>query len=86
MGYDGKYGRVTTERKEIPDDEPVIVIRAQDALACPLVSAYFELCVRRGAGEEHRRAVEQAYTRFADWQEAHAGQVRLPDAQPGEYQ
>lgn len=86
MGYDGKYGRVTTERKDIPDDEPVIVIRAQDALACPLISAYFDLCERNEAGAGHRSAVEQTYTRFADWQEAHAGQVKTPDTLPGEYQ
>ena len=79
MGHDGRYGRVTTERKGIPDDEPVFVIRAQDALACPLISAYFELCAGHGASAAHQRAVEEAYTRFADWQEAHAGQVRLPE-------
>jgi hypothetical protein len=85
MGYDGKYGQVSTERKEIPEDEPVIVIRAQDALACPLITAYFDLCARRGVGPEHQAAVEQTYTVFADWQEAHPDLVKVPDTQPGEY-
>lgn len=85
MGYDGKYGQVTAERKEIPEDEPVIVFRAQDALACPVISAYYALCTRDGAGAQHLAAVQAAYTAFADWQEAHPDRVKTPDTAPGEY-
>jgi hypothetical protein len=48
MGHDGKYGLVTTEHGNIPDDEPVIVIRARDKNACPAISAYHDLCERNG--------------------------------------
>lgn len=85
MGYDGKYGRVTVERGTIGEDEPVIVFRAQDALACPLISAYYKLCEGR-ARIEHLAAIEQAYSRFADWQEAHPDQVKVPDTRPGQYE
>jgi hypothetical protein len=85
MGYSRKHGRVTTERKEVPDDEPVFVIRAADALACPLLSAYYNLCGENGAAAEHTASVEAEYTRFADWQEAHPDRVKVPDTLPGEY-
>ena len=40
MGFDAKYGQVETEKKAIPDDEPVFLIRAQDALAGAIVRYY----------------------------------------------
>jgi hypothetical protein len=81
MGYDGKYGRVTTEHGDIPDDEPVIVFRARDKLTCPLLSAYHALCEKGGSPERHLQLVEQTYTRFADWQEANPGKVKTPDSE-----
>lgn len=40
MGIDAKYGKVETEKKEIPDSEPVFLIRAQDALSGAIVRDY----------------------------------------------
>ena len=40
MGIDAKYGEVKTEKKQIPDNEPVFLIRAQDALSGPIVRDY----------------------------------------------
>jgi hypothetical protein len=80
MATGGKYGKVTTEHGDIPADEPVFVLRARDELACPMLSAYFELCRRGGSPQPHLRSVEQAYTRFAEWQEAHADQLHVPDS------
>ncbi|KKN65029.1 hypothetical protein LCGC14_0485860 [marine sediment metagenome] len=40
MGVDAKYGKVETEKKPIPDDEPVFLVRAQDALSGPIVRDY----------------------------------------------
>lgn len=85
MGYSRKHGRVTTERKQVPEDEPVFVIRGADAMACPLLSAYYERCTAGGAEAEHLASVEAEYTRFADWQEAHPERVKVPDTRPGEY-
>lgn len=85
MGYSRKHGNVTTERKEIPADEPVFVIRAADAMACPLLSAYYSLCCNNSADLTHVKTVEAEYNRFADWQEAHPERVKLPDTRPGEY-
>ncbi len=35
-----KYGEVKTERKKIPKDEPVFLLRAQDKLAASAVRHY----------------------------------------------
>lgn len=75
MAIEQKYGRVTVERGTIGEGEPVFVIRAQDALACPAVSAYYHLCVGKGAGAVHLSGVEAA---CADWQEANPGRVKEP--------
>jgi hypothetical protein len=41
MGYDPKYGKITLEKKpDIPDDEPLFVLRGQDKLAAGLVEQY----------------------------------------------
>jgi hypothetical protein len=81
LGTDGKYGRVSTEHGDIPDDEPVIVVRARDKNSAPLISAYWELCKRGGSPQFHLDLVEQTYKRFTDWQEAHPDQVRTPDSE-----
>jgi hypothetical protein len=49
MAEAGKYGRVKTERKEIPEDEPVFLLRGQDKLASDAVRMYAAL--RRAAGD-----------------------------------
>lgn len=81
MGFDRKYGQVTTANGEIPDDELVFVLRARDANSCPAISAYFELCKRNGSPQRHLDMIEQTYTAFADWQEAHSDRVRTPDSE-----
>jgi hypothetical protein len=80
MAYESKYGRITTERGSLGEDEPAFLIRAQDRLACPAVSAYHELCKRAGSPQEHLDGIERAYTAIADWQEAHPYLVHTPDS------
>lgn len=43
MPIDAKYGKVTTERGDIPEDEQVFVLRAQDLLAAGTVRFYGQL-------------------------------------------
>lgn len=80
MGTDGKYGRIETPDMpdHIPAGEPVIVIRARDKNACPLISRYFQMCASGGSPQRHLDLIEATYKRFADWQEANADQVRTP--------
>jgi hypothetical protein len=44
MAHAGKYGEVPFE--QIPDTEPVFVLRAQDELAIPTLNAYIDLATR----------------------------------------
>ena len=61
MGYDGKYGKVTTENKVIPEDEPIFILRGQDILACNAVREYAELYFNvTGDYEGYRKIVLQA--------------------------
>ena len=52
-----KYGKVTAELREIPEDEPVFVLRGKDVLAPTAVEGYSALLVaaREGwaAGQVH---------------------------------
>lgn len=79
MGYDQKYGQVTTERGSIPVDEPVIVFRAQDTMAPGAVYAYLTLCKQGGASEVHIDGVRAVYEALIQWQNSHPGQVKIPD-------
>ena len=68
MGYDLKYGRVTTEYGEIPDDEPVFLFRAQDKLAYPILISY--LAMADGFGNFDEDAIDQIYEQaqsFKEW-------------------
>lgn len=66
MAKETKYGQVTTERKRIPEDEPVFLLRAQDKLAAEAIGFYAEL--RRKAGdEEGGRACLAVAKTFRAW-------------------
>ena len=40
MAIDKKCGEITTEKKKIPPNEPVFLIRGQDILSGPIVRDY----------------------------------------------
>jgi hypothetical protein len=77
MGVDVKYGRVTTERGSIPDDEPVVLFRAQDELLLSVLRHYRVECVLIGASREHVDAVTEARERVRAWQAEH--DTKVPD-------
>lgn len=81
MGYDSKYGKVTTEHGDIPDDEPVIVFRAQDKLSTDVLTAYYWLCEENGSPERHLKLIKATQAQFGAWQEAHKQQVKIPDSE-----
>jgi chaperonin GroEL (HSP60 family) len=55
MGVDGKYGKVTLEKKKVPDAEPLFVLRAQDKLAAGVVKFYASQ-YKRATGDEEGTA------------------------------
>ena len=81
MGHDLKYGQVTTEHGDIPDDEPVIVFRARDVNTLAVLSHYLKVCDQGGSPPRHLRLIAQTLFHFASWQEANQDKVRLPDSE-----
>lgn len=80
MGTSAKHGRVSAERAVIPDDEPVFVLRASDALAVDTLSAYLRLALRHtGMDGDHITAVTHTRNVFERWQAANEDQVKTPD-------
>jgi hypothetical protein len=87
-----KYGRVTAELKNLPEDEPVFILRAKDALAPIAVELYASLLEAAHAGyiagdngmdgnalERMSIDVRNAAAQMTVWQAEHIDQVRLPD-------
>lgn len=68
MGYDIKYGQVTTEHGTIGADEPVFVLRAQDGLSLGLLADYHRLCTVHGSPQHHLDGIETVINTFAAWQ------------------
>ena len=58
--------------------EPFAMPPGASALACPAISAYYELCLKNGAGPAYLARVEAVYNAFADWQEANPEKVAVP--------
>jgi hypothetical protein len=89
MAYDRKYGEITAEHGDVvhgepgvplnESDEPVFIIRAQDACAVDAVLRYRGAAEDKGASEELLYAVEEAAGAISEWQEAHPDQVKVPD-------
>jgi hypothetical protein len=69
MPIDNKYGRVTLEnQRNIGDDEPVVVFRAQDRLLPKVLKVYRILCEVAGSPENHLRAIDAAAANVKAWQ------------------
>jgi hypothetical protein len=68
MAIDLKYGRVTLERGNIGEDEPVVVFRAQDRLLPKLLKVYNILCEIAGSPAHHLTAVHNAAMAVKAWQ------------------
>jgi hypothetical protein len=81
MGYDGKYGTVTTEHGNIPDDEPVLVFRARDMTTDKLLPYYAMLCMKAGSPLRHISMIWSAHMRFREWRKNNEQQVRVPDSE-----
>lgn len=60
------YNRIQDPAGMIPADEPVFLLRAQDALACKAVAYYAELCKATQAPEVAAKA-EAHSQRMAEW-------------------
>lgn len=80
MGFDGKYGRITTERLEIPEDEPVMLFRGRDRILPEVIRDYAARCQEAGSPEYHVQLTLSAAARIEQWQTEHPDRVKTPDS------
>lgn len=79
MAWDvtGKYERVLVTKKDgtdIPDDEPVFVLRAQDVLA-PTAVTFYAWLVESATGDSHHAGEIQSFAKvMTTWHKR-----KLPD-------
>ena len=67
MSNSSKYGRITTSIKEIPEDEPIFLLRAQDPFASDAIEYYARLRLDAGADEEVVIAIEEVAETMRSW-------------------
>lgn len=79
----GKYGRITTERGHIPEDEPVFLLRAHDPQALPVLEEYKQRCTDYGSPEEHVLGVDAQIARFANFMAEHPDRMKAPGTEAG---
>lgn len=80
MPIDSKYGRVTLEnQRNIGDDEPVVVFRAQDSLLPKLLKVYRYFCELAGSPAHHLAAIDQAAVDVKAWQASNRAKVPTSD-------
>jgi hypothetical protein len=78
MGYDRKYGRVTTEFGDIPDDEPVVVFRGRDVHLPAVLEFYRQTCDEEGSPQHHVDLVADTGRHILDWQNVNDARVVFP--------
>ena len=71
MAISGKYGKLNIPK--IGEDEPVFILRAQDALATGMVEIYRVLLGSHGS--PMAAALDAEVERFKNWQ----GKRKMPD-------
>lgn len=77
MAIESKYGTVTTERGDIPEDEPVVVFRARDALLPDVLADYRRAALLSGCPPEFLESLSALQLRVDQWQATHP--THLPD-------
>jgi hypothetical protein len=86
MAWDSKFGRVTTERGTLGEDERVVIFRSKDVLLPDLLVAYHALAMSRGAGMEHMKVIAHLHQDIVEWQQQNPDKVKIPDTLPGQIQ
>lgn len=85
---DGDLDKLTPEEAEIVDervrkfnssDEPVFILRAQDALSVPALARYHVLAVESGLPQAFTDGLNGVIDTFVEWQNERPDSVSMPD-------
>jgi len=63
---------------EVPEDEPLFLLRARDQLAVLLLNEYLEMAVINGCDATHITAIEITIQRFQDFAHLHPERMKQP--------
>lgn len=63
----------------IPEGEPLFILRAQDVTVVPVIRFYGTSALAAGATPEFVQHVNEDAYEFEQWQEANPGRVKIPD-------
>ena len=69
----------TSTGVRIHPDEPVMLFRARDVLALPLLKQYRQLCVDEGCTEYLLKLVDENIAKFEAFKVQHAYEMKVPD-------
>lgn len=75
MGISAKYGRITTEKGDIPEDEPVFLFRASDKTLPTILSRYYGMCQEMGTTAEQLQFLDKAIHDIVAWQASNFTEV-----------
>ncbi len=81
MGYDRKYGKVTTEFGNIGEDEPVVVFRAQDLTLPSVLENAWNIAKNMGAPERHIEILKNTQKTVMKWQQDNIEKTRIPNSE-----
>lgn len=61
--------------RQIDRDEPLMLFRARDCLAVPMIELYRDLCVNDGANDLKLAQVDELLARFKTWADTNPGKM-----------
>jgi hypothetical protein len=64
---------------DIPDDEPIFILRGKDKLAFQTIMNYQSMAVSRRCPEAFIGDLDKVLERFEEWQDQHSELMKLPD-------
>jgi hypothetical protein len=68
----------TVSGEEIPQDEPLFLLRARDTLAGPLLRAYHSLALESGCNDLHLAGIVQMLRKFEGYSRTKPERMKLP--------
>lgn len=83
FSVDGDTIIKTSNGEQIPDDEPVFLLRGRDRLALRALICYEQLSMAAGCNEYHFDALHRSIDRFADFTVEHPDRMKQPSMTRG---
>lgn len=75
-------GNMTGNGEQIPSEEPLILFRARDKLALPMLKHYRELCIANGCTPFQKDQMDTIIGRFTQWAET-SSNMKMPGSTLG---